>query len=404
MPNSQKPPSSAGPNTASCRASRRTAWRSKAAETSGASVPMNRTGPGGASFEPLFQPLGQRAVALAAARQVGRPICRGDSTQRAVRRGIDDRVAAGLSGRPEGARLREAGNAPGGGRTDAFGQPCLGQTDARRLGEYEKSWTYHANALLSSCARRKMSGTNPGQKRRPSDATPEYRPGHGRRGLPVCLFHERNAVHPEGEAVRLDEASAILVCSDEDDCARTVPNRGNKGYLMMPPPEEDEDEEPMGIRFIPLMDTAVGPVWLTEIRMVEDDETAYVVGVTRRAPEFDADGLKAFDVELPWCGDVSEEEREAYGIEKLDSYTCGLPTETSISDYLRAAHKSLFRRSGLVGRRLGPAAALMWNTMRDADVVQAVCRLRVVCEELDRQGHQQLAPGFLRDDGPELIV
>ena len=76
--------------------------------------------------------------------------------------------------------------------------------------------------------------------------------------------------------------------------------------------------------------------------MVDDDETAYIVGVTRRAPEFDADGLKAFDVELPWCGDVSQEEREAYGIEKLDSYTCSLPTETSISDYLRTAQKAYF--------------------------------------------------------------
>ncbi|KCZ45841.1 MULTISPECIES: hypothetical protein [unclassified Hyphomonas] len=159
--------------------------------------------------------------------------------------------------------------------------------------------------------------------------------------LSACFTSETPFI-PEGEAVRLDEASAILVCSDEDDCARTVPNRGNKGYLMMPPPEEDEDEEPMGIRFVPLMDTAVGPVWLTEIRMVEDDETAYIVGVTRRAPEFDADGLKAFDVELPWCGDVSQEEREAYGIEKLDSYTCSLPTETSISDYLRTAQKAYF--------------------------------------------------------------
>ncbi len=159
--------------------------------------------------------------------------------------------------------------------------------------------------------------------------------------LSACFMSDTPFI-PEGEAVRLDEAAAVLVCSDVDDCARTVPNRGNKGYLMMPPPEEDEDEEPMGIRFAPLMETAMGPVWLTEIKMVEDDETAYVVGVTRRAPEFDVDGVKAFDVELPWCGDVGEEEREAYGIEKLDSYTCGLPTEGSIADYLRTAQKAYF--------------------------------------------------------------
>lgn len=158
--------------------------------------------------------------------------------------------------------------------------------------------------------------------------------------LSACFMSETPFI-PEGEAVRLDEASVILVCSDEDDCARTVPNRGNKGYLMMPPPDE-EDEETMNVRFAPLMETDMGPVWLTEIKMVEDDETFYIVGVTRRAPEFDADGVKAFDVELPWCGDVAEAERETYGIEKLDSYTCSLPTEASIADYLRTSHKSYF--------------------------------------------------------------
>ena len=58
--------------------------------------------------------------------------------------------------------------------------------------------------------------------------------------LSACFTSETPFI-PEGEAVRLDEASAILVCSDEDDCARTVPNRGNKGYLMMPPPEEEAE-------------------------------------------------------------------------------------------------------------------------------------------------------------------
>jgi hypothetical protein len=159
--------------------------------------------------------------------------------------------------------------------------------------------------------------------------------------LSACFMSETPFI-PEGEAVRLDEASVILVCSDADDCARTVPNRGNKGYLMMPPEDEGEDEAPMAIRFTPLMDTEMGPVWLTEIRMVEEDETFYVVGVTRRAPEFDADGLKGFDVELPWCGDVSEADREAWGIGKLDSYTCSLPSKAPIAEYLRASHKAWF--------------------------------------------------------------
>nr|WP_321361447.1 hypothetical protein [uncultured Hyphomonas sp.] len=157
--------------------------------------------------------------------------------------------------------------------------------------------------------------------------------------LSACFMSETPFI-PEGEAVRLDDASTILVCSGADDCARTVPNRGNKGYLMMPPP--DEDDGPVGIHFAPLMETEMGPVWLAEVKMVDDDETAYVVSVARRVPEFDAEGLKAFDIELPWCGDVTEEERDVWGIETLDSYTCSLPSEASIADYLRAAQKSYF--------------------------------------------------------------
>ena len=159
--------------------------------------------------------------------------------------------------------------------------------------------------------------------------------------LPACFMSETPFISPD-DAVRLDEASVIRICSDDSDCARTVPNRGNKGYFMMPPEDEGEDEEPVAVRFAPLMETEVGPVWLTEIRMVDEDVTYYVVGVTRRAPEFDADGLKGFDVELPWCGDVSEEEREAFGIGKIDSYTCSLPSGASIADYLRVSHKAYF--------------------------------------------------------------
>ena len=47
--------------------------------------------------------------------------------------------------------------------------------------------------------------------------------------------------------------------------------------------------------------------------------------------------------------------------------------------------------------------ARLWQVEGDA-LDDARVRLRVVGEELDRERHQQLAPGFLRYDGPELIV
>ena len=156
--------------------------------------------------------------------------------------------------------------------------------------------------------------------------------------LAACFMSETPFI-PDNEAVRLGDGP-ILVCSDDDDCGRTIPNESDNGYLMMPPP--DEKDPPLPIKFAPLMDTAIGPVWLAEIDMTEEDEQAYVVGVARRAPEYDADGLTAFDIELPWCEDVSDEERDAWGIEKLDEYTCSLPAKASIADYLRETHKGYF--------------------------------------------------------------
>ena len=154
----------------------------------------------------------------------------------------------------------------------------------------------------------------------------------------ACFISETPFI-PDDEAVRLGEGT-ILVCSDEDDCGQTIPNDKGNGYLMIPPP--DEKDPPMPVKFAPLMDTAIGPVWLAELDMTEEDEQAYIVGVVRRAPEYDADGLEAYDVKLPWCDDVSEAEAEAYGIVKLDQYTCALPTEASITEYLRQTHKEEF--------------------------------------------------------------
>ena len=156
--------------------------------------------------------------------------------------------------------------------------------------------------------------------------------------LTACFVSETPFI-PDEDMVRLGEGT-ILVCGDGDDCSQTIPNAKDNGYIMMPPP--DEDDAPLPLKFAPLMESSMGQLWLAEIDMTEEDEAAYVVGVVRRAPEFDADGMTAYDIALPWCGDVEEDEAEAYGIEKLDSYTCSLPETVSISQYLRETHLEEF--------------------------------------------------------------
>lgn len=157
--------------------------------------------------------------------------------------------------------------------------------------------------------------------------------------LVSACFVSQTPFIADSEVTRLGQGT-ILVCSDASDCAQAIPNQENNGYQMMPPP--GENDPPMPIRFASLMDTANGPVWLAEIDMTEEDEQAFVVGVVRRAPEYDAGGVAAYDIKLPWCDDVSEEEAQAYGIERLDSYTCALPEKTSMSEYLRQTHREKF--------------------------------------------------------------
>ena len=158
-------------------------------------------------------------------------------------------------------------------------------------------------------------------------------------GLLSACFMSETPFIPDSDAVRLADGP-ILICNQENECSRTVPNETDMGYLIIPPP--DETDPPMPAKFAPLMDTSVGPIWLAEIDMTEDDEAAYVVGVVRRAPENDADGLTAFNVALPDCSDVTFGEAHTYGIKQLDTYTCSLPTNTSISDYLRDTHLDEF--------------------------------------------------------------
>lgn len=164
-----------------------------------------------------------------------------------------------------------------------------------------------------------------------------------RSGLAICVagllsacFMSETPFLSEGELVRIADGP-ILVCSEADDCSRAEPDETDKAYVIQPP-EDEADELPMPIRFAPLMETQLGPVWLAEIDMTDEDEAAYVVGVVRRAPEFDRDGLMGFEVELPWCEDVSDEDLATFGIERLDQYTCSLPAKTSIAEYLRQTH------------------------------------------------------------------
>ena len=156
--------------------------------------------------------------------------------------------------------------------------------------------------------------------------------------LAACFMSETPFI-PDSEAVRLGDGP-ILICGDDGDCSRAEPDEAGKGYRMMPP--KGETDPPMPVKFAPLMETAMGPVWLAEIDMSEEDEPAYAVGVARRAPEFDSGDLEAYDVALPDCDDVTDEEAGTYGIGKLDHYTCALPTEVSISEYLRQTYQDRF--------------------------------------------------------------
>ena len=146
--------------------------------------------------------------------------------------------------------------------------------------------------------------------------------------LSACFVSETRFI-ADKDIVTLPEGK-VSFCSSKDECAEADPQEDGS-YLLIPPP--DEDDPPMPVRLALLTQNDLGQIWLAEFEMTEDDETLYVAGVVRRASEFDGD-LPAYEVALPDCSDVTEEEAATYGINKIDKGTCALPTETSIADYL----------------------------------------------------------------------
>ncbi|MEZ5946818.1 MAG: hypothetical protein R3C13_07945 [Hyphomonas sp.] len=150
--------------------------------------------------------------------------------------------------------------------------------------------------------------------------------------LSACFLSETPFI-AEGESTALPEG-AVQFCSNAEECAEGALQEDGS-YLLIPPPEEDD--APIPLRLAPLLENDLGQIWIVEIKMIEEDETMYSVGVARRAPEFDGD-LPAYEVALPDCSEVTPEEAETYGVEKIDKGTCAMPALVPVTDYLSEAY------------------------------------------------------------------
>lgn len=152
----------------------------------------------------------------------------------------------------------------------------------------------------------------------------------------ACFVTEEPLL-PEGEGIALS-AAPVVFCDSEDSCepAEFV----GDAYVVAPPP--DADEAPAHLRFARLPLQLAAPVYLGEVELVDDDGSSVWFHMVARALPDAADGTNRFQIVQPDCTQASPEQMSAYGIVKLDNYTCSIWSWQDLSAYLIEAHAEDF--------------------------------------------------------------
>lgn len=150
--------------------------------------------------------------------------------------------------------------------------------------------------------------------------------------LGACFLSENQLI---GEGARLQDGPLAFCIEPDEPCHQAIPK--DDGYLIMPYPEDAAEEAPMFTRFMPLLETADGQVWLGETELGEEDEAAWAYVVVRPSHQT-PDGVTAYLVAVPSCSDASSDDLARYGLERDGSYGCTVSDIGAFADYLRARH------------------------------------------------------------------
>ena len=117
----------------------------------------------------------------------------------------------------------------------------------------------------------------------------------------------------------------VAFCAPEEPpCRMGVPS--GDGYVLT---FGDEEPEEVRVRFEPLTEVGGVPVYLGEAELREEGEVGWIYMVARPTNAA-VDGAPRFEIAMPHCADLSDDDSQRSGIARADSKSC---TVTDIAGF-----------------------------------------------------------------------
>jgi hypothetical protein len=151
--------------------------------------------------------------------------------------------------------------------------------------------------------------------------------------LSACFISETSNI---SEGQLLARGPIALCTPDDPPCRIAVPS--GDGYVVA---AEDGEEEDLRIRFEALTEAGGVPVWIGEVELREDEETAWSYLVARPV-NATVDSAPRFDLAMPGCGEIAPGLEAEAGVVRTDPYACTVTDYALFRTYLTSTYAERF--------------------------------------------------------------
>lgn len=152
-----------------------------------------------------------------------------------------------------------------------------------------------------------------------------------------CFLSEKPLI---GEGVEIHDGPLAFCLDAAEPCHQTTFQED--AYLVLPHADQGEEEQPVAVRFRPLMQSGAETIWLGEANLSEEgDEEAWAYVVARKLKDTDL-GVREYEVAVPDCSEATASELIRYGLEKDGPYACRVTDIEALTEYLLERHAEDF--------------------------------------------------------------
>jgi hypothetical protein len=152
--------------------------------------------------------------------------------------------------------------------------------------------------------------------------------------LSACFMSEE----PRVVTGTLFARGPVAFCSPEDPpCRIGVPS--GDGYVLTF--EEDGNPEEVSVRFEPLTEVGGVPVYLGEAELREEGEVGWIYLVARPT-NATVEGAPRFEIAMPDCADMGDEDSQRSGIVRADSTSCTVTDIAGFRAFLKETYVDEF--------------------------------------------------------------